>query len=186
MTSVDHDTKRSTERIAREQLARALFTPDAVALVGASADEKKNTARPLRFMRKHGFQGRVFPVNAGRSEVMGLQAYPSVAALPAAIDHAFVMVPGAQVGEALEQSAARGARVVRACGSPGTRRRCPCRLDNTRSSNRAGKRPREPHGRAGCSRASSAPTAARAAEEGATPAEPVQGRWAAGSGTPWA
>ena len=112
MTSVDHDTKRSTERIAREQLARALFTPDAVALVGASADEKKNTARPLRFMRKHGFQGRVFPVNAGRSEVMGLQAYPSVAALPAAIDHAFVMVPGAQVGEALEQSAARGARVV--------------------------------------------------------------------------
>jgi hypothetical protein len=32
MTSVDHDTKRSTERIAREQLARALFTPDAVAL----------------------------------------------------------------------------------------------------------------------------------------------------------
>lgn len=112
MTSVDHDTKRSTERITREQLARALFTPDAVALVGASADEKKNTARPLRFMRKHGFQGRVFPVNAGRSEVMGLQAYPSVAALPAAIDHAFVMVPGAQVAEALEQSAARGARVV--------------------------------------------------------------------------
>ena len=112
MTSVDHDTKRSPERIAREQLARALFTPDAVALVGASADEKKNTARPLRFMRKHGFQGRVFPVNAGRSEVMGLQAYPSVAALPAAIDHAFVMVPGAQVAEALEQSAARGARVV--------------------------------------------------------------------------
>lgn len=93
-------------------LARALFTPDVVALVGASADERKNTARPLRFMRKHGFAGRILPVNAGRSEVMGLAAYPSVAALPESIDHAFVMVPGAQVIDALEQSAARGARVV--------------------------------------------------------------------------
>ncbi|MBV8273501.1 MAG: acetate--CoA ligase family protein [Cupriavidus sp.] len=108
MTRVDNDVARH----ARAQLAKALFTPDAVALVGASADERKNTARPLRFMRKHGFQGRVFPVNAGRSEVMGLPAYPSVAALPAPIDHAFIMVPGAQVAEALEQSAARGARVV--------------------------------------------------------------------------
>jgi len=108
MTRVDNDVARD----ARAQLAKALFTPDAVALVGASADERKNTARPLRFMRKHGFQGRVFPVNAGRSEVMGLPAYPSVAALPEPIDHAFIMVPGAQVAEALEQSAARGARVV--------------------------------------------------------------------------
>lgn len=94
------------------ELARALFAPEVVALVGASADEKKNTARPLRFMRQHGFKGRILPVNAGRSEVMGLQAWPSVAALPERIDHAFVMVPGAQVAEALEQSAARGARVV--------------------------------------------------------------------------
>ncbi|KAI3590352.1 Acetyl-CoA synthetase (ADP-forming) alpha and beta chain (plasmid) [Cupriavidus sp. U2] len=108
MKTVDNDKERPTG----ETLARALFTPNAVALVGASADEKKNTARPLRFMRKHGFQGRVFPVNAGRSEVMGLQAYPSVSALPESIDHAFVMVPGPQVAEALEQSAARGARVV--------------------------------------------------------------------------
>jgi len=108
MTRVDNDVARH----ARAQLAKALFTPDAVALVGASADERKNTARPLRFMRKHGFQGRVFPVNAGRSEVMGLPAYPSVAALPEPIDHAFIMVPGVQVAEALEQSAARGARVV--------------------------------------------------------------------------
>lgn len=93
-------------------LAKALFTPERVALVGASADESKNTARPLRFMRKHGYTGQVFPINAGRAEVMGLQAYPRVADLPTTIDHAFVMVPGRQVGEVLEQCAARGARVM--------------------------------------------------------------------------
>lgn len=98
--------------ITGSALARALFTPAAVALVGASADEAKNTARPLRFMRKHGYAGRIYPINAGRAEVMGLPAFPSVAALPDAIDHAFVMVPGRHVPEVLEQCAARGASVV--------------------------------------------------------------------------
>ncbi|WP_066740734.1 acetate--CoA ligase family protein [Cupriavidus sp. D384] len=111
MTRVDKEIAAGVGATGKA-LARALFTPGAVALVGASADEKKNTARPLRFMRKHGYRGRILPVNAGRSEVMGLPAYPSVDALPEAIDHAFVMVPGAHVAEALAQSAARGARVV--------------------------------------------------------------------------
>ncbi|CAG9171603.1 acetate--CoA ligase family protein [Cupriavidus pampae] len=93
-------------------LAQALFTPQRIALVGASADESKNTARPLRFMRKHGYQGTIYPINAGRAEVMGLQAYPRVADLPETIDHAFVMVPGRQVPEVLEQCAERGASVV--------------------------------------------------------------------------
>ncbi|WP_423193989.1 acetate--CoA ligase family protein [Cupriavidus sp. H18C2] len=114
MTRVDKEIVAGAPAVAAtgKDLARALFAPQAVALVGASADEKKNTARPLRFMRKHGFQGRILPVNAGRTEVMGLAAYPSVAALPEPIDHAFVMVPGAHVAEALAQSAAQGARVV--------------------------------------------------------------------------
>ncbi len=114
MTRVDKEIVAGAPVVGAtgKALASALFAPGVVALVGASADEKKNTARPLRFMRKHGFKGRILPVNAGRAEVMGLPAYPSVAALPESIDHAFVMVPGAQVSEALAQSAARGARVV--------------------------------------------------------------------------
>lgn len=102
----------STSRPAGAALAKALFTPQRVALVGTSADESKNTARPMRFMRKHGYRGTIYPINAGRAEVMGLQAYPRVADLPATIDHAFVMVPGRQVPEVLEQCAAQGARVV--------------------------------------------------------------------------
>lgn len=111
MTRVDEHVAPDAT-VTGSALARALFTPAAVALVGASADESKNTARPLRFMRKHGYSGRIFPINAGRTEVMGLPAYPSVAALPEAIDHAFVMVPGRHVPEVLEQCAARGASVV--------------------------------------------------------------------------
>ena len=47
----------------------ALFSPRAVALVGASGNLKKNTARPMRFMRKHGFEDTIYPINPGREEI---------------------------------------------------------------------------------------------------------------------
>ena len=52
-------------------LAQALFSPRAVALVGASGDAAKTTARPQRYLKKHGYQGRVFPINPTRHEVLG-------------------------------------------------------------------------------------------------------------------
>ena len=48
-------------------LAQALFAPRSVALVGASGDEAKNTARPQRYLSKFGYAGKIFPVNPGRS-----------------------------------------------------------------------------------------------------------------------
>ena len=72
-------------------LAQALFAPRAVALVGASGDEKKNTARPQRFLKKHGYAGKVFPVNPSRSEVLGLPCYRTLADTPP-VDHAFIMI----------------------------------------------------------------------------------------------
>ncbi len=72
-------------------LAQALFAPRAVALVGASGDAKKNTARPQRFLKKHGYAGEVFPVNPSRSEVLGLPCYRSLADTPP-VEHAFIMV----------------------------------------------------------------------------------------------
>jgi len=76
----------------RARLAQALFAPGAVALIGASGDEKKNTARPQRFLKKHGYAGRIVPVNPGRKEMHSR--------VPEGIDHAFIMVQ--DVEQALE------------------------------------------------------------------------------------
>ena len=81
-----------------------------MALVGASGDAKKNTARPQRYLRKHGYGGRIVPVNAGRSEVLGERAYARLAEAPGEIDHAFIMVE--DVEAALEDCAAKGVRVA--------------------------------------------------------------------------
>jgi acetate---CoA ligase (ADP-forming) len=95
-----------------EDLAQALFSPRAIALVGASGDAAKHTARPQRFLRKHGYTGRIVPINASRSEVLGERAWPSLAEAPGEIDHAFVMTPDESVEQALEECGARGIPVV--------------------------------------------------------------------------
>jgi acetate---CoA ligase (ADP-forming) len=93
-------------------LAQALFSPRAVALVGASGNAAKNSARPLRFLRKHGYAGRIVPINASRGEVLGERAYRSLAEAPGEIDHAFIMTPGESVERAIEECGARGVPVA--------------------------------------------------------------------------
>ena len=89
------------------RLARALFSPRSIALVGASGDAKKNTSRPQRFLHKHGYTGRIIPINPGRDNLFGDKAYPDLNSVPGTIDHAFIMVPTAAVAAAIEQCAAR-------------------------------------------------------------------------------
>ena len=79
------------------RLGQALFEPGTVALVGASSDPGKLNSRPQRVLRRHGFGGRIIPVNPARSEIGGEKAYPDLRAVPEPIDHAFIMVPAAAV-----------------------------------------------------------------------------------------
>ncbi len=93
-------------------LVRALFTPRAVALIGASADPNKNSGRPQRFLKAHGFTGEVYPINPGRDEVQGVKAYKSVLDVPGPVDHAFVMVPAKFVEDAIRECGEKGVPVA--------------------------------------------------------------------------
>ena len=93
-------------------LRQALLNPKSIALVGASSNPAKNTARPLRFMIKHQYDGKVFPINAMQSEVLGKPAYKSLADLPEPVDHVFIMIPGVHVMGMLDECAQAGAKVV--------------------------------------------------------------------------
>jgi acyl-CoA synthetase (NDP forming) len=95
-----------------QRLADALFRPKTVALVGASGDPNKNTGRPQRFLVQHGFDGAVYPINPGRDEVQGVQAYKSVSDVPVAVDHALLMVPAAKVPAAIEDCIQAGVCVA--------------------------------------------------------------------------
>ena len=92
------------------RLARALFAPRAVALVGASGDAAKNTARPQRYLRKHGYTGKIFPVNPSRKEIFSEPCFATVREIPDPVDHALIMVQ--DVETALEDCARRGVPVA--------------------------------------------------------------------------
>ena len=58
-------------------LAQALFAPRSVAIVGQSDDAGKAAGRPLKFLRRMGYAGNVYPVNPRRERVLGERAWPS-------------------------------------------------------------------------------------------------------------
>src|SRR5919204_6711143 len=91
-------------------LFQALFAPRAVALIGASSDASRNTARPQRYLRKHGYAGQIAPINRLHGEVLGEKAFASVKDVPFEIDHALIMVD--DVEHALEDCAAKGVPIA--------------------------------------------------------------------------
>lgn len=86
-----------------DRLRNAFLSPGTIALVGASADATKNNSRPQRFLEKHGYSGRVLPINPGRKEIFGLPAYPDLRSAPGPIDHALIMVPAPAVPDVVDQ-----------------------------------------------------------------------------------
>ncbi|KAF1067797.1 MAG: Protein lysine acetyltransferase Pat [Pseudomonas citronellolis] len=87
-----------------------LIEPRSVAVVGASSDPNRIGGRPIAYMLRHGFTGRILPVNPNRSEIQGLPAFASVDALPEAPDVAIIAVPAAQVLETVQALGRKGAR----------------------------------------------------------------------------
>lgn len=90
----------------------ALLRPDSIALVGVSDDAEKTSGRPLRFLRAAGYGGTVFAVNPTRETVQGERSYPSLSALPAVPEHAFILTSAGRALDALEECEALGVPVA--------------------------------------------------------------------------
>jgi acyl-CoA synthetase (NDP forming) len=78
-----------------------LFMPRAIALVGVPGDLSRPGARPLHFLRRHGYPGRLYPVNPAHRTIGDLPAYPSVDALPETPDVAWIGLPATRAVDAI-------------------------------------------------------------------------------------
>jgi len=79
----------------------SLFNPESIALIGASHTEEKLGGVILKNLLK--FKGRVYPVNPGYNELMGLKAYHSIAEIPETIDVVIVIRPAHEVVALLKE-----------------------------------------------------------------------------------
>jgi len=70
-----------------------LFSPDSIAVIGASDDRRKAGGRFVKGLIDGGYKGDIYPVNPNTPEAFGLKAYQTVIDLPDDIDLAIVAVP---------------------------------------------------------------------------------------------
>ena len=88
------------------------FTPQSVALVGASATPGKVGNSVLDSLAKHDYTGKVYPINPKAEEILGVKCYPAVDAIPDAVDLVVVCVDLSVTAPVLEQCAKKGVHNV--------------------------------------------------------------------------
>lgn len=87
-----------------------LFNPSSLTLIGVSADPYKWGSVILSHIISGGFKGKIYPVNPGVKEILGLKAYPNVEALPEVPDLAVIVTPPSSVSQVLEECGKVGVR----------------------------------------------------------------------------
>jgi len=95
-----------------------LLHPRSIAILGASDNPVKLSGRPVDYLKRFGYSGRVLPVNPHRSRVQGIPAFRSLDEIDGEIDLALVMLPAEQVVPAVRKCAERGipAAIIGAAG----------------------------------------------------------------------
>jgi len=91
---------------------KAALDPRSVAIIGASENPNKVGGRPVHYLDKFGFKGRIFPINPSRPEVQGHRCYKSLEDLPEAPEMVIVAVAGDNAIGAVEDCAAHGVKVA--------------------------------------------------------------------------
>ncbi len=91
---------------------KAALDPRSIAIIGASENPNKVGGRPVHYLDKFGFKGKIFPINPSRPEVQGHKCYPSLKDLPEAPEMVIVAVAGDNAIGAVEDCAARGVKVA--------------------------------------------------------------------------
>jgi len=91
---------------------KALFEPNSIAVVGASAEERKIGHIMFRNLIASGFKGELYPINPKAPEILGHKAYPTLTAVPQPIDLAIITVPSTFVPSVMEDAGKKGIKDV--------------------------------------------------------------------------
>ena len=103
---VDFSPRKERYRPSQEEILASMnriMKPDAVAVIGASAEEGKIGNSVMRNLINGGYQGKIYPINPKADEIMGHKCYKSVKDVDGEIDIAVFAIPAKFVPQALEE-----------------------------------------------------------------------------------
>ena len=90
------------------------FTPNGVAIIGASRDPGKLSYGVVRNLAdpERGYPGPIYPVNPKADEILGLKCYPDIASVPDPVELAVLILPAGMVAGAIEACGQRGIKAA--------------------------------------------------------------------------
>jgi len=91
-------------------MLKEFFEPESVAVIGASANPVKLGHAVLKNLVEGGYaqRGKIYPINPGGGEILGLATFASVGEVPGNIDLAVIVIPYQHVPEALRLCGEKG------------------------------------------------------------------------------
>ena len=90
----------------------AIFSPQSLAVVGASNTPGKVGHDIFVNILKGGYQGTLYPVNLKAKSIASVRAYPTIADIPEAPDLAMIILPPQFCLDAVNQAIAKGVRGI--------------------------------------------------------------------------
>ncbi len=100
----------ATEGPSRQDLLRIYEQTNTIAVVGASADERKAAHVIPSYLQSQGY--RIIPVNPRDDEILGERVYPSLEEIDAPVDVVDVFRPPAEAETIAREAVAIGAGVL--------------------------------------------------------------------------
>ena len=89
-----------------------IFKPKSVAVIGASDNPGKLGFHVMKSLTRGGYGGRIFPVNPGKGEILGIEAFPSLLHIPEEVDLAIIVLPAEQVPKTIKACEEKGTKGV--------------------------------------------------------------------------
>ena len=74
----------------------AIFSPESVAVIGASTTPGKVGHDIFANILRGGFTGTLYPVNPNARSVLSVRAYPNIREIPDAVDLGIIILPQAR------------------------------------------------------------------------------------------
>jgi acetyltransferase len=89
-----------------------IFDPRSVAIIGASDEEGTVGYALMKNFMELGFEGKIYPVNLRKTEILGLKAYQTIEQIPEPVDLAVIATPAKTVPEIVEKCGKAGIKGI--------------------------------------------------------------------------
>ncbi len=92
------------------EIQKILASTRTIAVVGLSPKENRPSYMVARYLKEAGFT--IIPINPGQTEILGEKCFPSLAAVPEAVDLVDIFRRSSEIPPVVDEAIAAGAKAV--------------------------------------------------------------------------